>query len=181
MAVRYCIVPTLEMLHARVIEEGNCWLWQGAMGGKKGATPLVRFRGRMVPAYVAVWLLRSHLQSVPEGLVIWRKCGNHRCISPDCIRIGSRRQFSTWAAASGVFASNPASLAAKVVANRAHHAKLADGMESARAIRASKLTTKELAQIHNVTERRITAIRRGEAWREGVIPQSSIFNMGGVA
>jgi hypothetical protein len=51
-------------------------------------------------------------------------------------------------------------------------------IEKAREIRASELSNAELSRIYNVAHSQISAIRRGQAWRE-MLPTASVFSLGG--
>lgn len=77
---------TLESLRARCIEEGDCWLWQGAA---TGGVPSIGFKGKTV--YV-----RRYILEVLQGRSLGHKqrttptCFNHLCINPEHIMLTSR-------------------------------------------------------------------------------------------
>lgn len=178
----FCKFWTLDAILAeRVEEEGNCWLWMGAMSGPKSTTPTMWFRGRQTPAYAVTWMLSKGLCEVPKGLSLWRGCRNVRCISPACIKSGSPAQHRKWLTEQGAYVCTPARKAAITAKARKACAKLKGGMEEARAIRASDDTEKALSERHGISISRVNRIRNGKAWCETVLPGASIFSMGACA
>lgn len=176
---RMCKLKTLETIQADTIEEGNCWLWQGGMGGPGQKTPIMQFRGKVRPAYVATWMLKTGAESVPDGLSIWRGCRSMRCINPGCLKTGTGEQMRAWLTRHGAYKLTPGRKAAVTARARANpNTKLKGGIAQAREIRTSNLTEKELSAQHGISVSRVNRIRNNRAWAETAIPQASIFSMG---
>ena len=78
----------LDLIHAKCIEEGDCWLWQGAM---HCGMPVVRHAGKVVNVrrYIA-----EHLQGLDvAGKLASCKCGNGMCCAPDHVDMITRKQL----------------------------------------------------------------------------------------
>lgn len=69
---------TLEAIREKCIEEGDCWLWQGAMD--KG-TPRAKVGGKMV--YVRRLVLELKGKKIHTGMRATTTCGDERCVNPD--------------------------------------------------------------------------------------------------
>lgn len=180
MSRRFCELWTLERLRdERCVEEGECWLWAGGMSGPGKTTPNMHFRGRVVPAYSAAWLLKTGCEHVPKGMRLWRTCMDHRCIAPKHIKLGTHADMKADLAARGAYVCSPTRKAKITATSRRTRAKLKGGLDAAREIRASEKNDSELAAEHGMCRSRIKQIRDGKAWRETVLPGASIFSMGG--
>ncbi len=178
----YCELLTLDRIHAeRCVDEGECWIWQGAMSGTKKTTPSMQFRGRVQPAYVATYLLDRGLEAVPDGLGLWRSCLNLRCIHPKHVKAGTQAQKTKFLTLAGAYKCDPSRKAKITATARSRHAKLPGGMAEAREIRASDKSQAEISKDHGISISRVNRIRNGKAWRESVIPGASIFSMGEAA
>lgn len=178
--LKFCQLWTLDRIQQeRCEEEGACWLWTGAMAGTKKETPAMWFRGKVIPAYTATWLLARRLDTVPEGLTLWRSCRNLRCVNPKCVMSGSNQKRMAYLKELGAFTCSPSRKAAVTAAARSGYAKLKGGLQEAREIRNSDLSDQDAARKHGISVSRINRIRNGKAWRETAIPQASIFSMGG--
>lgn len=174
----YCELLTLDrILTERCEEEGECWVWTGSFGGAKKTRPTVYFRGQVVAAYLATYLLDRGLLSVPEGLLLWRGCMNLQCVNPQHIKAGTKAQKVDHLKKMGAFKCSPTRKAMVTVAARKSRSKLAGGMEEARLIRSSEKSEAELSKDHGISISRVNRIRNGKAWRESVIPAASIFSM----
>lgn len=179
---KVCQHWTLERIRdERCVEEGACWLWSGGMGGPQKDTPNMHFRGKVQAAYVVTWLLLKERDSVPPGLSLWRGCRDKRCINPTHIKSGSMAEKMADLASKGAYVCSPSRKARITASIRKTGAKLARGMNEAREIRASELSDAELSERHGISISRVNRIRNGKAWCETVIPQASIFSMGGAA
>jgi hypothetical protein len=181
---QFCELLTLERIRdERCTEEGECWIWNGAMGGPGKTTPNLHFRGKVQPAYVATYLLDRGLMTIPKGRVLWRGCRNMRCVNPACIKVGTRAQRTAYLANLGAYKCSPSRKAKVTAVKRATEAKLLGGMAEARAIRAEAGTRPqaEIAAAHGVSLSRVSQIISGRAWRESVIPGASVFSFGEAA
>lgn len=72
---------TLEKIHARCIDKGECWIWQGALIGNRPYLCVheggVRFNRR-----VQKQVLEMLGETVPEQTRITQSCGNPLCCAP---------------------------------------------------------------------------------------------------
>ncbi len=177
--LKYCQLWTLDRIkEERCVEEGDCWLWSGAMSGVKKETPVMWFRGKVVQAYVATWMIARGLDVAPEGLTFWRSCRNMRCVNPECVLTGSKQKRMAFLADHGAFACSPSRKAAITIRARANSSKLEGGMQGAREIRASSLSDIDAARKYGVSVSCVNRIRNGKSWRETAVPHASIFSMG---
>lgn len=71
-------VRTLEDLHSRCIEVGECWEWQQYIN--RDNQPQVQYDGMPRPVRRVAWQMANG--AVPQGKNIVGMCGNHRCINP---------------------------------------------------------------------------------------------------
>lgn len=75
---------TLDWIHARVIEEDGCLLWNGACG-QNGRLPQARIGTIAMGMRRVVWQL-AHERPIPDNRRISMSCGNDKCIHPDHVR-----------------------------------------------------------------------------------------------
>lgn len=173
-------VSSLADIRARCIEIGDCWEWQGAVGGN--GVPCVCLPtaypklpdSRSARVTVAALAWEAHTGKPAQGKVVWRTCCNQLCVNPKHLLTGTRAQMSADLVGQGVYRRKPSTIAAITNAKR-KVAKLT--IEKAREIRCSELSDAEIAPIYGIHRSLVLRIRRGEAWRETVGP-ASIFSMG---
>ena len=72
-------IHTVATLHSRCIEEGDCWIWQGACDGH--GKPQVRHLGKTVYVRRLMRELKDG-RRIPTGKVVACKCGMDKCVSP---------------------------------------------------------------------------------------------------
>lgn len=156
--------PTLEVVKARCLEEGECWIWQGAVTNAKGpgnvGTPSIRWQGRAQPVRRLVIKLKTG-KDVPKGMVASAKCGNRMCVSPQCAKALTNAESKQLAASFGAYSS-----AAKVMRSTATKRKrswITDEMVAA--IRAAE-SREEAIKLTGVSPQHVSAIRRGDARRD---------------
>jgi hypothetical protein len=71
--------------------ESGCIEWQGTVVKTSGYGEIV-VDGRKIPAHRAAWM--AHRGEIPDGLVIMHACDNRRCINPEHLSLGTRRDNS---------------------------------------------------------------------------------------
>lgn len=176
---KLCQLWTLDRIRdERCVEEGECWLWSGGLSGPNKTTPVMHFRGKVIQAYAATWLLSKRAVEVPKGKRLWRTCMDARCVNPKHIMCGTVAEMKTDLQKRGAYVCT-LSRKAKITATiRQRHTKLKGGMAEARQIRESDDSEKVLAERHGISISHVNRIRNGHAWRETVGP-ASIFSMGG--
>lgn len=154
------IVHSIETLHARCDEVGDCWEWTGCYS--KTGHPCTRHDGKMV----LVRRLMAQLAGKPitPSIKVIPCCENGRCINPDHIVVRTHRQVMKRQGAMGKL-SEPSRLAKIAATKRAGpQAKLT--WEKVQAIRARETTHSEEARLHGVSIGVISAIRRHLRWKE---------------
>lgn len=152
----------LKLIHSRCTEEGDCWLWDGALDGH--GRPQKRHNGKTV--YVRR-LVRELIDGpIPASMVVAAKCGTKRCISPTCSCTVTHTKKAQMAAVRGAF-NSPAKLA-KMVATKRAASWITE--EMVRQIRHATVSSSQIAAEMNVSESHVKAIRRGTARREASNP-----------
>ena len=156
---------TLEALRTECCEEvGECWEWQRSMSGPGGHQPQINVNGKPQNAARLAYALSKGLQSIaelPATQTVWRSCSNWRCINPEHLRIGSRKQQQKALAKAGVYKQDAAE---RLLKRGRNSSKLS--MHAARRIRASTDPVKVIAAREGVTTSTVVSIRRGRTWRE---------------
>jgi len=69
---------TLKPLVKLGKEPGDCWTWTGSIDD--GGYGRKQFAGKSMLAHR--WLWMQLFGSIPDGLVVSHKCGNHACVNP---------------------------------------------------------------------------------------------------
>lgn len=79
-------MPVIDRLMAKVVEQGDCWIWTGSVGssgyGKVTGEP--HAPGVKAPdllTHRVVW--EHHYGPIPDGLQLDHLCGVIRCCNPD--------------------------------------------------------------------------------------------------
>ena len=156
---------TLDALRTECCEEvGECWEWQRSMSGPDGHQPQINVHGKPQNAARLAYALSKGLQSIaelPATQTVWRSCSNWRCINPEHLRIGSRKQQQKALAKAGVYKQDAAT---RLRMRAARPSKLT--LDDARRIRASTDLVKVTAAREGVSTSTVINIRRGRTWRE---------------
>ena len=156
---------TLEALRTECCEEvGECWEWQRSMSGPGGHQPQINVHGKPQNAARLAYALSKGLQSIaelPATQTVWRSCSNWRCINPEHLRMGSRKQQQKALAKAGVYKQDAAE---RLLKRGRNSSKLS--MHAARRIRASTDPVKVIAAREGVSTSTVISIRTGKTWRE---------------
>lgn len=84
-------VWTAETVRSRVVEEGDCWIWQNGCNGS--GYPMAHIEGRV--SLVGAWLYFHLNGGGPDRKhFISAKCRNRRCVSPLCLVRESRSDIN---------------------------------------------------------------------------------------
>lgn len=151
---------SLDAIHANCIEEGECWLWQGALS--HGTTPTMRITGTRSQASVRRAVLELQGINV-EGRKAFPVCGNDACVSPACVKpMTSAEMLSRVAERSG-YAQNIARNS-KIAAGKRKHSPLTP--ELVDEIRSSAESGHAIARRLSLSQSTVQAIRAHDTWRD---------------
>lgn len=150
---------TLDTIHDRCDEVGDCWIWRGALS--HGSQPAININRRStnVRRFVAEALLCRQT----KGRYVTACCGEPLCVAPDHLRVVTRSQLNTMAAERTGYGQNLAR-AAKLAQARRRRARLSP--ELVQMIRESDLSDAQLAKQLGVAKSTINDARRGDTWRD---------------
>lgn len=163
--------PTLDSLQARIIEEGECWLWQGYI---QNNTPQVVSYADGSKRMVSVRKLMRQLitgQAQPDGHY-GHTCGNYQCVNPDHTVFRGE--------AAHLKHMNKKRKVTAVTASKLRKYKVESGQakldeSKAQEIRLSTEPAPVLAKRYGVSKSWINKIKRGEVWRVLTSPFAGLF------
>ena len=148
----------LAVIVAKCTEEGDCWLWRGAV---HCGMPVVRHNNRVVNVrrYIA-----QHIQgSVVDGKLASTRCGNPQCCAPEHVDMITRKELQRRTAKTTKNQQRPSRNYKLAIKARAR-STLND--ELVAQIRASDLTGRELAALYGVSLSSIQKARNYQSWRD---------------
>jgi len=150
----------IEYIAKRVIEEGDCLVWQlGLVNGH----PNMRMGNKSVLVRRYMW--QTAHGNIPKGKVLRCTCGEPRCVNVDHIQPMTYQQIAKIEGRAGKMSGHIRS--AKIAeTKRRTTAKIT--MEMAREIRASSETGVALAKKYGISQKKISYIRLNKVWREYV-------------
>ena len=144
--------PARERFWNCVKKSSGCWEWTASCYGETGYGCF--YDGKAYSAHRYSWVI--HFGKIPSGKCVLHRCDNRRCIRPDHLWIGTKKQNSLDMAAKGRY---------KVPAYRGEQhgeAKLTN--RAVWEIRASKETGLYLAEKFNVSPSLISLVKKRKAW-----------------
>lgn len=143
---------TLDDIKDRCVEEGECWLWKGALSG--GKWPCIWHEGKTVPVRRVVWTLHKG-KTIPANVCITPKCDNDLCVCPGCLvgRVGRR-------------AARPATMQRRIRMATSLRAKSRISDEAVMDIRTSGEPLAVLAERHGISYSYADQLRRGVRRRD---------------
>lgn len=142
----------------RVIKSDGCWEWSGAMkeNGYGSFSGFVKTdRGwRSEYAHRASWLI--HFGPVPVGSDVCHTCDNRKCVRPDHLWIGSRKENL-----------NDMVLKGRSNAGAKHwNAKISESdVVGIKERRAKGCTVRSIAQEYEISRSQVDRICKGKRWR----------------
>jgi len=140
-------------------ETTGCWDWQGCIQSNGYAR--VTFEYVTMGAHRLSYLAFKGL--IPKGHDVCHKCDNRKCVNPEHLFIGTRLD-NMKDAVSKSRQSKGDKLSIPRRGDKSYLAKLTWGQ--VREIRASTLTTRQLANIYHVSADNIRRIKNNNTWRE---------------
>lgn len=173
MRKAWTIAEHMERRLAQAVEVGECLEWQGAFSCN-GATPVVKVRkpGAKHSENIAVCrvLWEQEHGPVPEGKLVYRSCCNNKCVNLDHLRCGTRQQWKANQKKNGLTKHKALTKLKQTVAARSRPS-VKNSMEKAREVRALKaerLTYREISMATGVSEGMVADIVQGSAWKETI-------------
>jgi hypothetical protein len=166
MGKRKPFMQTLERLKSRCIEEGECWLWQGANDGN--GRPVVVHMGARIPARRLARQLADD-RIIPDTRQVTCTCGNLDCISPACSIVATPATTHKMASARGSY-RNAARDRRMAVAKRANSPITEDVVQKIREAESGRAA----ADSTGVSYSHAKAIRAGRARKEYANPFSGL-------
>lgn len=152
---------TLDEIKSRCIEEGECWIWQGALNAC--GYPIMKAKGvksgcQLVRRVVVTLDGRTPKPRQP----VIASCDDRRCCNPACLKLSTPSAVGKRAAKKGAFSG--ASRRSKIADSRRTRSKLTQ--EQVQEIRASTESGPILAARYGVVKSTVSGIRRGELRRD---------------
>ena len=159
-----------------IVSVGECDEWQGM---KTGRVPVYRVPSgyfgcsqKNTKQSARRILLAELGESIKPGHVVRMTCQNDLCMKRGHMVMMNRRASAIENGRRGHFRTPARCAAATATARR--RAKL--DVEAARVIRSSEESSAVLAERYGVSTGTISAVRRGERFRDGSVIGSSVFN-----
>jgi hypothetical protein len=159
---------TMRLIRGRCDEVGDCWLWNGATGGRSDL-PCIHHNGKTKYVHRVVYDL-SHARGAGK-LVVTPKCTNRLCVSPKCLEALPRKLALQRAGQRGSY-SRPSKVLATARSKRAN-SRYSD--ELIAEVRQSTAGPKQIARETGMSESYIKSIRNGTARRDYASPFAGLF------
>lgn len=161
--------PTIEAIHARCIEEGECWIWQGATDTH--STPVMRLDGSRKLLPVRRFILEMNGRKLGV-LRATNTCGVKLCVNPEhAIGWNSARLIKRAAEVTG-YARQP-SRNAKISQKKREASPLTP--ELVQEIRSSPESGRAIARRIGHCQSTVQAIRAHETWKEYSSPFAGLL------
>lgn len=106
-------LPQRFFSHVSVGADTSCWMWTSGTSDNYGS---FGWCGRRIPAHRASWLL--HGRHLPPGLCVLHRCDVRRCVNPQHLFVGTRRDNNKDRNAKGRQARGETNAASKLKATQ---------------------------------------------------------------
>lgn len=160
----------LEIIKARCIEEGECWIWQGAYSSN--GYPIMKsagFKGGCLLVRRVVVELDGRPAAPRQPVAA--SCNDKRCCNPACLKPSSTSAIGKKAGKNGAYSRM--SRRAKIATAKRIGGKL--NFEQAAEIRMSKESGPVLAARYGIDKSMVNNIKRGDAWRDYSSPFAGLM------
>lgn len=87
-------------VRAKIIEEGDCWIWQGRTN--QDAMPRMDWNGRRDQMVRRV-IVQDSGKTIPKGMVVSPTCDNRLCVCPKHMKVVTVREARGMAAKAGAY------------------------------------------------------------------------------
>ncbi len=158
---------TLEMIQARTVEEGECWIWQGALSHGQPALNWNR-KTTNVRRYMAENVMGLKV----KGRLASTCCGNGACVAPHHVSIKTRKQLQTATARNTRYGDN---LARKIKLAEAARSRSKLTLEIAQQIREAEGPQRAIAKRFGVAFDTVNKIKNGVTWRDYSSPWAGLL------
>ena len=158
---------TIESIKERCIEEGDCWLWQGAYSH---SAPVLRHQRKVLP-------VRRYIAEFLQGKDTYQrfahvKCGDLSCVCPDHIVVYTRAKLQKETAARVGYAQRPER---NYKLSKAAMARNKRTQEEIDAIRNATGSIRQIARDLGYNFSVVQKIRNGTSYRQVNNPFSGLF------
>jgi hypothetical protein len=172
------MLKSLDAIKDRCIIDCDCWIWSGAMSrgnSKTVGVPVMHIDGeKSIKSVLRIALEIKRSRAVNARHIVWRTCGNGRCVNPAHLRSGTRVEWGQWLRKTEARKLDAAgSIRLRLQAQRDGRCVLTP--ELAAWIRESEQTGVEVARALAVTRQVVSKVRVGRHWAP--IAGSSVFAM----
>lgn len=151
---------SIESIRAKCIEEGGCWIWQGAMS--HGTTPTMRLDGSRKCVSVRRHILELHGIDA-ENLKAYPICNNPACVNPRHVKPTTTSDMIKRVAKQQGYASNIARNA-KIAAGKRKNSPITP--ELVEEIRSSSESGHAIARRLGFSQSTVQAIRAFDTWKD---------------
>jgi len=148
----------LGLIRAKSVEEGNCWLWQGAM---HTGMPVIRHNGKVVN--VRRIIAQEFLYIDVDGKLATARCGNGKCCAPEHVDVVTRQTLQRRTIARTQFHQR---VTFKEKAAQAARARSPLDHAMVDAIRADERPGREIADELGVAHSTVQHIRSHRNWKD---------------
>lgn len=156
--------PTVEAIREKCVEEGDCWLWQGAMS--HGTRPVARLDGTR--KLVGVRRLMLELCGIEPGRnKVFPTCGNQACLNHEHLKPMTHAAMLKRVAAQTGYAQS-VTRNAKIAAGKRKHSPITP--ELVEEIRSSPESGRAVARRMGLCQSTVQAIRAHDSWRDYANP-----------
>lgn len=149
-------------LQPRVVEDGDCWVWQRSCTGT--GHPVASIGGRRSIA-VRRWAWEAWHGRSAGVLRVLCTCAHPQCVNPAHLAAVEPATMNHWLASRGRFSTHAVRMARRAVGRASSPLTEADVIEIRRRRNAGELL-REIAADYPVGPERISVICRYESWAE---------------
>jgi hypothetical protein len=171
-------MSSLDRIKGRctIDEIDGCWNWKGAMSRGRGAAAIPVAWSSSHSAIISVLRLVFEYtrpnQPLGKKRIVWRKCQNVRCVNPEHLRAGSRKQWGEWRSLHVEMPDKQGTAARRQI--RIEHGLTQLNMELAQWARESTQTGVAVAYALGCSVQQVSRVRRLKCWVP-IMPTASVF------